>query len=56
VTKELRILTTAREALDLWRSRAEEIALVLTDMVMAEGVTGRFLAGHLQKAKALLGS
>jgi PAS domain S-box-containing protein len=40
--------TTAREALDLWRSRAAEIALVLTDMVMPEGVTGRDLAEQLR--------
>jgi hypothetical protein len=39
---------TAREALDLWRSRATEIALVLTDMVMPEGVTGRDLAEQLR--------
>jgi hypothetical protein len=56
VTKELRILTAAREAPDLWRSRAEEIALVLTDMVRPEEVTGRSVAEHLQKTEALLGS
>jgi two-component system, cell cycle sensor histidine kinase and response regulator CckA len=40
--------TSAREALDRWRSRAPEIALLLSDIVMPEGVTGRELAEQLR--------
>jgi PAS domain S-box-containing protein len=40
--------TTAAEAMELWRSRAEEIALLLTDIVMPQGVTGRDLAEQLR--------
>ena len=40
---------TAREARDLWLSHREEIALLLTDIIMPEGVTGRDLAEELRK-------
>jgi CheY-like chemotaxis protein len=46
--------TNAREALALWPSRADETALVLTDMVMPEGVTGRDLAKQLRAQKPAL--
>jgi CheY-like chemotaxis protein len=46
--------TTAEEALDIWRSRAEEIALLLTDIVMPQGVTGRDLAEQLRAQKPAL--
>jgi CheY-like chemotaxis protein len=46
--------TTAREALELWRSRAEEIALLLSDIVMPEGVTGRDLAEQLRASRPTL--
>jgi two-component system, cell cycle sensor histidine kinase and response regulator CckA len=38
----------AREALEVWAQHAEEIALLLTDIVMPEGVTGRDLAEQLR--------
>jgi CheY-like chemotaxis protein len=46
--------TTAREALDFWRGRPEEIALLLTDIVMPQGVTGRDLAEQLRASKPTL--
>ena len=45
---------TAAEALELWRSRAEEIALLLTDIVMPQGVTGRDLAEQLRAQRPAL--
>ena len=44
--------TCAREAVEVWGRHAGEIALLLTDMVMPEGVTGRELAEELRAAKA----
>jgi CheY-like chemotaxis protein len=35
------------EALDIWKSRGNEVDLLLTDMVMPDGVTGRELAEKL---------
>jgi PAS domain S-box-containing protein len=46
--------TAAGEALDLWRSRAEEIALLLTDIVLPQGVTGRDLAEQLRAQRPAL--
>ena len=46
--------STAPEALELWRSRAEEIALLLTDIVMPQGVTGRDLAEQLRALRPTL--
>jgi two-component system cell cycle sensor histidine kinase/response regulator CckA len=40
--------TTAREALGVWRSHAEEIALLLSDVVMPQGVSGRELTERLR--------
>jgi two-component system, cell cycle sensor histidine kinase and response regulator CckA len=40
--------TSVREALELWRSGAEEITLLLSDIVMPEGVMGRELAERLR--------
>jgi CheY-like chemotaxis protein len=45
---------SAREALELWCSRAEEIALLLSDIVMPEGVTGRELAEQARAQKPSL--
>jgi signal transduction histidine kinase len=39
----------AREAREVWRSHREEVALLLTDIVMPEGITGRDLAAELRK-------
>ena len=44
--------TCAREAVEVWGRHAKEIALLLTDMVMPEGVTGRELAEKLRAANA----
>ena len=46
--------TSAPEAQELWRSRAEEIALLLSDIVMPEGVTGRELADQLRASRPAL--
>ena len=46
--------TTAMEALDVWRSRAEGIALLLTDIVMPQGITGRDLAEQLRASRPTL--
>ena len=46
--------TSAPEALELWRSRAQEIALLLSDIVMPEGVTGRELAEQLRASRPTL--
>ena len=37
-----------REALDVWKRNSEHIDLLLTDMVMPEGVSGLDLAGRLK--------
>ncbi len=39
------------EALRLWETRGEEVALLLTDLVMPAGVDGRTLARRLRAAK-----
>ena len=39
------------EALEVWQQHQEAIDLLLTDMVMPEGLTGRELAERLQAAK-----
>jgi two-component system cell cycle sensor histidine kinase/response regulator CckA len=39
---------SAREALECWRQRGPEIDLLLTDLVMPGGLTGRELASQLQ--------
>jgi len=46
--------STAAEALDLWRSRAQEITLLLTDIVMPQGVTGRDLVKQLRALRPSL--
>ncbi len=46
--------TTAAEALDLWRSRPDGIALVLTDIVMPQGITGHDLAEQLRASRPTL--
>ena len=40
--------------MDVWRSHAEEIALLLTDIVMPQGVTGRDLAEQLRASRPAL--
>ena len=44
----------APEALELWQKHAGEIALLVTDIVMSEGMTGRDLAERLWKQGARL--
>jgi len=46
--------TTAGKALEIWRSRAEEIALLLTDIVMPQGISGRDLAEQLRVQRPAL--
>ena len=48
-SKGYRILeaTSGREALEMWPSHAEEIALLLTDIIMPGKMTGRDLAERL---------
>lgn len=43
--------TCAREALEIWSKHAEEIALLLTDIIMPEGVTGHDLAVQIRPQK-----
>lgn len=42
---------SANDALKLWQTHQDRIALLLTDIVMPEGVTGRELADILRKQK-----
>jgi CheY-like chemotaxis protein len=42
---------TAAQALSSWEHRAEEIDLLLTDLVMPEGLTGRDMAERLRIRK-----
>jgi CheY-like chemotaxis protein len=42
------------EALELWASRGEEITLLLSDVVMPEGMTGRELVEQLHARKPSL--
>jgi two-component system, cell cycle sensor histidine kinase and response regulator CckA len=46
--------TTAREALEVWRSHAEEIALLLSDVVMPQGLSGRELTERLRAQRPAL--
>jgi len=43
--------TCAPEAMEVWAQHGAEIALLLTDMVMPEGVTGQDLAEQLRARK-----
>jgi CheY-like chemotaxis protein len=45
---KVREANSAREALELWQSHAGEIALLLTDIIMPEQMTGRELAERLR--------
>jgi CheY-like chemotaxis protein len=45
---------SATEALELWHSRAQESALLLSDILMPEGVTGRDLAEQLRASRSTL--
>ena len=51
---KIREAASAPEALLVWREHASEIALLLTDVVMPEGVTGRELADRLRKQNPAL--
>jgi len=46
--------STGREALEVWRKHADKIDLLMTDMVMPEGMTGNELAEHLLAAQPRL--
>jgi PAS domain S-box-containing protein len=46
--------TTVREALEVWRSHAGEIELLVTDIVMPQGVTGRDLTEQLRARRPAL--
>ena len=52
-----RVYTAANghEAMDLYLQHEQEVSLLLTDMVMPEGMTGMELAEHLQSLKPGLG-
>jgi PAS domain S-box-containing protein len=45
---------TAREARELWLSHREEVGLLLTDIILPEGVTGRGFAEELRKDRPRL--
>ena len=45
---------SGRQALEIWQSRDAEIDLLLTDMVMPEGITGRELAEKLRVERPAL--
>jgi DNA-binding NtrC family response regulator len=47
----VREATSGREALEVWQSHAAEIALLLTDIIMPEDITGRDLAERLWAEK-----
>ena len=51
-----RVITASSgvDALNIWPAHAEQIDLLLTDMVMPDGVSGRELAQRLQTAKPQL--
>ena len=38
------------EALQLWEQQRDAVSLLLTDIVMPEGISGRELAGRVQSA------
>jgi CheY-like chemotaxis protein len=48
------VATNAQEALDLWKQHSEDVSLLLTDMIMPGGVTGRELAQKLSRDKPTL--
>ena len=43
-----------RSAIEVWNEHKEEIALLLTDVVMPQGISGRELAIHCQNERATL--
>jgi len=45
---------SGREALEIWRDQEAAIDLLITDMVMPNGITGRGLADELRKKRPLL--
>jgi CheY-like chemotaxis protein len=47
----IREATSAREALEMWQSHAGEIALLLTDIIMPDKLTGRDLAERLWRLR-----
>jgi two-component system cell cycle sensor histidine kinase/response regulator CckA len=46
--------TTVREALEVWRGHAEEIELLITDIVMPQRLTGRELSERLRAQRPAL--
>ena len=51
---QIREATCAREALELWKQHSAEIALLLTDIMMPEQLTGRDLAERLWRHRPAL--
>jgi len=45
---------TGVKALDVWKQNRDEIRLLLTDLVMPDGMTGKTLAQHLLQDNAKL--
>jgi CheY-like chemotaxis protein len=45
---------TGAKALEVWRQNRQEISLLLTDLVMPDGMSGKALAQHLLQENAKL--
>src|SRR5579863_1476285 len=45
---------SGREALEIWKNQEATIDLLVTDLVMPNGITGRYLADELRKQKPRL--
>jgi two-component system cell cycle sensor histidine kinase/response regulator CckA len=47
----LTLVGTGQEALQVWETRADEVDLLLTDVIMPDGMSGGELARRLQQAR-----
>lgn len=45
------LVGTGQEALEVWQSRGDEVDLLLTDVIMPDGMSGGELARRLQQAR-----